>query len=134
MRQRAFGHARTAIAYQHLHLGVRGVGHDLDRSLGIRGIGIARASARYRIMGLTISNENYYHLHMNEPEQSPGRTRSLSIAAAVAPEPAAKVSVRMVQRTTIAALLDGASELIIEHAGREYRLRLTQNGKLILTA
>ena len=25
-------------------------------------------------------------------------------------------------------------EVIIVHAGREYRLRLTQNGKLILTA
>lgn len=25
-------------------------------------------------------------------------------------------------------------ELIIEHNGRDYRLRLTQNGKLILTA
>lgn len=35
---------------------------------------------------------------------------------------------------TLAALLDGSGELLIEHAGREYRLRLTQNGKLILTA
>ena len=25
-------------------------------------------------------------------------------------------------------------EVVIVHAGREYRLRLTQNGKLILTA
>ena len=32
------------------------------------------------------------------------------------------------------ALLGGLRELIIEHGGREYRLRLTQNGKLILTA
>lgn len=31
-------------------------------------------------------------------------------------------------------LLDGRQELIIEHAGREYVLRITQNGKLILTA
>ena len=37
-------------------------------------------------------------------------------------------------RTTSRALLGSASELIIEHAGREYRLRLTQHGKLILTA
>jgi hemin uptake protein HemP len=32
------------------------------------------------------------------------------------------------------ALLGPSGELIIEHGGREYRLRLTQNGKLILTA
>ncbi len=31
-------------------------------------------------------------------------------------------------------LLGRAGELIIEHGGREYRLRVTQNGKLILTA
>ncbi len=32
------------------------------------------------------------------------------------------------------ALLGEAKELVIVHNGREYRLRLTQNGKLILTA
>jgi hemin uptake protein HemP len=32
------------------------------------------------------------------------------------------------------ALLGEAKELLIVHNGREYRLRLTQNGKLILTA
>lgn len=32
------------------------------------------------------------------------------------------------------ALLGGGRELVIDHDGREYRLRLTQNGKLILTA
>jgi hemin uptake protein HemP len=37
-------------------------------------------------------------------------------------------------RTTSEALLGAARELIIEHHGREYRLRLTQQGKLILTA
>lgn len=31
-------------------------------------------------------------------------------------------------------LLGKKGELIIEHEGREYRLRRTQNGKLILTA
>ena len=31
-------------------------------------------------------------------------------------------------------LLGERRELIIEHNGREYRLRLTQSGKLILTA
>lgn len=31
-------------------------------------------------------------------------------------------------------LLGKAKELVIVHNGREYRLRMTQNGKLILTA
>jgi hemin uptake protein HemP len=37
-------------------------------------------------------------------------------------------------RITSKVLLGAARELIIEHDGREYRLRLTQQGKLILTA
>jgi hemin uptake protein HemP len=32
------------------------------------------------------------------------------------------------------ALLGPRRELVITHNGREYRLRVTQNGKLILTA
>jgi hemin uptake protein HemP len=38
------------------------------------------------------------------------------------------------ERTSSEALLGAAHELIIEHDGREYRLRITQQGKLILTA
>lgn len=38
------------------------------------------------------------------------------------------------KRVTSEALLGATKELVIVHAGREYRLRLTQNGKLILTA
>jgi len=38
------------------------------------------------------------------------------------------------QKISSLALLGRRGELIIEHGGREYRLRLTQNGKLILTA
>jgi hemin uptake protein HemP len=37
-------------------------------------------------------------------------------------------------RIESARLLGRARELVILHAGREYRLRITQNGKLILTA
>jgi hemin uptake protein HemP len=37
-------------------------------------------------------------------------------------------------RVTSKALLGARGELLIAHNGREYRLRLTQNGKLILTA
>jgi hemin uptake protein HemP len=32
------------------------------------------------------------------------------------------------------ALLGPGGQLVIEHAGRDYKLRITQNGKLILTA
>lgn len=38
------------------------------------------------------------------------------------------------QRISSEALLGAGRELVILHNGREYRLRLTQNGKLILTA
>ncbi len=38
------------------------------------------------------------------------------------------------QKVQSEALLGNAKELLIVHNGREYRLRLTQNGKLILTA
>ena len=37
-------------------------------------------------------------------------------------------------RISSQALLGERRELVIVHNGREYRLRLTQNGKLILTA
>lgn len=37
-------------------------------------------------------------------------------------------------RVSSEALLGPRKELVIMHNGREYRLRLTQNGKLILTA
>jgi hemin uptake protein HemP len=37
------------------------------------------------------------------------------------------------QRIDSSRLLAGMRELIIEHAGSEYRLRRTQNDKLILT-
>ncbi|MDP1766374.1 MAG: hemin uptake protein HemP [Methylotenera sp.] len=35
--------------------------------------------------------------------------------------------------TTSEVLLAGARELVIKHAGEDYRLRLTNQGKLILT-
>jgi hemin uptake protein HemP len=38
------------------------------------------------------------------------------------------------QRVLSDALLGNAKELLIVHNGREYRLRQTLNGKLILTA
>jgi hemin uptake protein HemP len=38
------------------------------------------------------------------------------------------------QRVSSETLLGRRGELVIVHNGREYRLRLTQSGKLILTA
>ena len=45
--------------------------------------------------------------------------------------PAAKTAHR---RLSSAELFRGARELVIDHDGRLYQLRITQNGKLILTA
>lgn len=49
------------------------------------------------------------------------------------PEPAAPER-RSPRRVRSEDLLEGAVEILIDHRGREYRLRVTQNGKLILTA
>lgn len=38
------------------------------------------------------------------------------------------------KRIASAELFGDTREIVIEHAGRLYRLRITQNGKLILTA
>jgi hemin uptake protein HemP len=38
-----------------------------------------------------------------------------------------------VRRVSSHSLLDGARELVIQHQGGEYHLRLTRNDKLILT-
>ena len=60
------------------------------------------------------------------PNKKQGGSIQRAVGVAGRPEAAA--------RTTSEALLGTARELIIEHHGREYRLRLTQQGKLILTA
>lgn len=49
-----------------------------------------------------------------------------------AERPAPRVP-RPVARTSSTHLLAGKRELVIEHAGQEYHLRLTRNDKLILT-
>ncbi|NID06525.1 hemin uptake protein HemP [Luteibacter jiangsuensis] len=48
----------------------------------------------------------------------------------VVPLRAAPVAARRVESKN---LLDGSRELVIEHQGSEYHLRLTRNDKLILT-
>jgi hemin uptake protein HemP len=49
-------------------------------------------------------------------------------------KPVAQPGARPVPRISSRELMRQHSELIIEHDGREYRLRITQSGKLILTA
>lgn len=60
-------------------------------------------------------------------------TRSASDGTAPAPDDRAPPSGGP-RRIRSDELLRGGVELLIEHQGREYRLRVTQNGKLILTA
>lgn len=55
-------------------------------------------------------------------------------ASRVQPIKTAEHAANAPQRVQSEALLGNAKELLIVHNGREYRLRLTQNGKLILTA
>lgn len=50
------------------------------------------------------------------------------------PAPKHPSSEAEVQRISSVSLLGPRQELVIVHNGRDYRLRLTQNGKLILTA
>jgi hemin uptake protein HemP len=59
---------------------------------------------------------------MKDQDQEPVKVKPPS--AALSPPP----------RISSRELLGPHGELLIEHQGREYRLRITQNGKLILTA
>lgn len=45
----------------------------------------------------------------------------------------ANESKRPVRQLTAAEIFAGSKEVIIEHAGQRYRLRITRSGKLILT-
>jgi hemin uptake protein HemP len=76
-------------------------------------------------LALDPSNENHYHFYMNN-----SNTDNKPIRSPLAPAQGSPIPARVSSRT----LLGGRGELLIEHEGREYRLRLTQNGKLILTA
>jgi len=51
-----------------------------------------------------------------------------------APLPARSIEPTSPPQITSADLLGSGGDLVITHAGRQYRLRITQNGKLILTA
>ncbi|GAP65110.1 Hemin uptake protein HemP [Mizugakiibacter sediminis] len=63
----------------------------------------------------------------NSPPSSPSSTSPL------APSPSVRPARAATRRIESAQLLQGARELVIEHLGGEYHLRLTRNDKLILT-
>jgi hemin uptake protein HemP len=56
--------------------------------------------------------------------RNPGTTSSVTSSATSARE----------RRVCSSELIGRDGQLVIEHAGREYRLRVTSTGKLILTA
>lgn len=60
---------------------------------------------------------------MNETLRSPAPTPPVETTGAPAE-----------RRIASRDLFGDAREIVIEHAGRIYRMRITQNGKLILTA
>lgn len=47
--------------------------------------------------------------------------------------PAEAAEAKDVRRIDVRTLLDGQRELLLEHEGQTYHLRITANGKLILT-
>ena len=59
---------------------------------------------------------------------------ALPPAIAARPVAATAQAAKPVKRISSASLMEGGRELEIEHAGRVYRLRITQLNKLILTA
>ncbi|MCE3262865.1 MAG: hypothetical protein K0R43_1944 [Pseudoduganella sp.] len=61
-------------------------------------------------------------------------TTAATPAAAAAPAPTAPQASQPLRRFTTAGLMQDQREVEIEHAGRIYRLRITQLNKLILTA
>jgi hemin uptake protein HemP len=62
-------------------------------------------------------------LTLSRPSQPPMLPAGVDTASAVA----------SVRRISSQRLLAGERELVIQHLGSEYHLRLTRNGKLILT-
>ncbi len=63
------------------------------------------------------------------PDQDASRRPLKVVTLKTAPAQAATSARRIASQ----ALLEGARELVIEHQGSEYHLRLTRNDKLILT-
>lgn len=74
---------------------------------------------------LAIEIESHYHLEMDVPPSAPEPKPA---------KPSGKASALPRVRTlTTDALFNGADEVRISHHGAEYRLKVTRQGKLILT-
>ena len=63
-----------------------------------------------------------------------GRDRKQVALVPLAPAPAGPNATSAAPHVRSETLLGGAQELVIQHNEREYRLRVTAQGKLILTA
>ena len=75
--------------------------------------------------GIDHANANHYYYQMDPRDRPPSDSRS---------RPQSGMETRSVPRIASRELMRNEPELIIEHDGREYRLRITHRGKLILTA
>ena len=71
-----------------------------------------------------------YPAHAQAGQAPPADPSRLPIVSA---HPATAASSHEPRRWTSRALLDGEREVLIDHEGSTYRLRLTSLGKLILT-
>ena len=66
-------------------------------------------------------------IQMQRANRAQNDCRAMPIALPIRAKPSAR-------RITSSDLFNGAREIVIDHDGRLYQLRITQNGKLILTA
>ena len=64
---------------------------------------------------------------------SSAHNESVSSTAVSTPRSTLRLPSARAPRIDSERLLSGGRELVIDHAGQEYRLRLTRNDKLILT-
>ncbi len=67
---------------------------------------------------------------LSPPQRAEAPARSLRLLSL---KPAAAADARATRRISSQLLLNGERELLIQHQGSEYHLRLTRNDKLILT-
>jgi hemin uptake protein HemP len=70
---------------------------------------------------------------MLSPNTSASHAGQDPVSSPIVANAAASVRPTAAKRIDSHRLLSGGRELVIEHAGQEYRLRLTRNDKLILT-
>jgi hemin uptake protein HemP len=110
-----------------------------DRPLAFFMDAIRDAAALEVGFALVNGNEKRYHSRKRLPEGAKRARRNMvSLDQSNAPEGAAATEAALdrsvIRRIDARDLFAGRREVRIVHAGREYRLRVTSNGKLILTA